>query len=117
MAVRHRDYRATRRCFQRVCLTAQLNDAGRNARATPKPHAAIHDLRHTFGVHCAQAGVPISRLQKLLDHASPHTLRYIQHAPENYFAEDAAKVAAGLTGARNREREAQTLATEQLKPA
>ncbi len=27
------------------------------------------------------------------------TLRYMKHAPESYFAEDAAKVAASLTGA------------------
>jgi len=48
------------------------------------------------------------RLQKLLGHASPHmTLRYMKHAPESYFAEDAAKVAASISGERNREAEAQ----------
>jgi integrase len=61
--------------------------------------ATIHDLRHTFGVHCAQAGVPLPRLQKLLGHASPvMTMRYMKHAPESYFAEDAARVAASLQG-------------------
>lgn len=70
----------------------------------PKPNVTIHDLRHTFGVHCAQAGVPIVRLQKLLGHASPHmTLRYMKHAPESYFSEDAARVAASLTGQSDRE--------------
>jgi len=62
-------------------------------------------------VHCAQAGVPIARLQKLLGHATPAmALRYMKHAPEAYFAEDAAKVAASLTGALDREREARAAA-------
>jgi integrase len=113
------DYRAARRLFQRACLAAQLHDGGRNPSGVPKPNATIHDLRHTFGVHCAQSGVPIVRLQKLLGHSSPHmTLRYMKHAPESYFAEDAAKIAASLTGRRNREAEAQSvLARAGLKPA
>jgi hypothetical protein len=58
----------------------------------------VHDLRHAFGVHCAQSGVPLPRLQKLMGHASPvMTMRYMQHAPESYFSEDAARVAASLT--------------------
>lgn len=63
--------------------------------------------------------MPIARLQKLLGYASPHmTLRYMKHAPESYFAADAAKAAASLTGARNRETEAQAvLARAALKPA
>ena len=62
----------------------------------PRPNVTIHDLRHTLGVHCVQAGVPIVRLQKLLGHASPHmTVRYMKHAQESYFTEDAAKVAGG----------------------
>jgi len=62
-------------------------------------HVAIHDLRHTFGVHCAQAGVPLARLQKLMGHASPiMTMRYVKHAPESYFAEDAARLAASIEG-------------------
>lgn len=102
------DYRAARRYFRRACLAAQLHDGSRNPTGIPKPNATIHDLRHAFGVHCAQAGVPIVRLQKLLGHASPHmTLRYVKHAPESYFAEDAARVAASLTGKRDRETEAQ----------
>ena len=52
-------------------------------------------------------------------HASPHmTLRYMKHAPESYFQEDAAKVAASLSGERNREGEAQAaLARETIRPA
>ena len=58
-------------------------------------------------------------MQKLLGHASPHmTLRYMKHAPESDFQEDAAKVAASLTGERNREAEAQAaLAREGMRPA
>lgn len=84
-------------------MTAVGTPGACHARTSP-----LHDLRHTFGVHCAQAGVPIVRLQKLLGHASPHmTLRYMKHAPESYFQEDAAKVAASISGERNREAEAQ----------
>lgn len=98
------DYRRARRLFQAAALEAQLHDGGRNPSGKPRPNVTIHDLRHTFGVHCAQAGVPIVRLQKLLGHASPHmTQRYMKHAPESYFAEDAARVAASLTGAHDPE--------------
>jgi len=33
-------------------------------------------------------------------------MRYMKHAPEAYFAEDAARVAASLTGKNEREEEA-----------
>jgi integrase len=60
-------------------------------------HTTLHELRHTFGVHCAQAGVPLPRIQKLMGHASPiMTMRYMKHAPEAYFAEDAARIASSL---------------------
>lgn len=79
----------------------------------------MHDCRHTFGVHCAQAGVPIARLQKLLGHATPAmALRYMKHAPEAYFTEDAARVAASLTGELNREGDARlAVARATLKQA
>ncbi len=35
------------------------------------------------------------------------TLRYMKHAPENYFTEEAARVAASLSGAADREAHAQ----------
>ena len=93
------DYRALRRAWGRICEAAGVHGA------------TLHDCRHTFGVHCAQAGVPIARLQKLLGHATPAmALRYMKHAPEAYFAEDAAKVAASLTGELDREREARAAA-------
>ncbi|HXQ28916.1 MAG TPA: site-specific integrase [Gemmatimonadales bacterium] len=101
------DYRALRRVWSRVCRAAGVHGA------------TLHDCRHTFGVHCAQAGVPIVRLQRLLGHSTPAmALRYMKHAPEAYFAEDAAKVAASLTGALDREREARAaLARKGLKRA
>ena len=46
------------------------------------------------------------------------TLRYMKHAPESYFAEDAARVAASLTGKRDREAEVQAaLARDALRRA
>ena len=89
------DYRAARRVFSRACRSAGLHKV------------RLHDLRHTFAVHAAQAGVPIPRIQKLLGHATvAMAMRYMKHAPEAYFVEDAARVAGSLTGARDREEEA-----------
>jgi len=36
--------------------------------------AGLHDLRHAFGEHCAQAGMPIVRIQKLLGHSTDSTV-------------------------------------------
>ncbi len=98
-------YQLAQRVFQRACREAGLHDI------------RIHDLRHTFGVHCAQAGIPIVRIQRFLGHSTPvMALRYMKHAPENYFAADAARVAASLSGAANREAGAQAeLARKGLK--
>jgi integrase len=98
-------YQLAQRVFQRACREAGLYDV------------RIHDLRHTFGVHCAQAGIPIVRIQRLLGHATPMmTLRYMRHAPENYFAADAARLAASLSGIADREAVAQAeLARQGLK--
>jgi integrase len=75
------------------------NNFARCVRQAKIAPCTIHDLRHTFGVHCAQAGVPLPRLQKLLGHASPiMTMRYMNHAPEAYFTEDAARLAASIQG-------------------
>jgi len=64
----------------------------------------LHDLRHTFAVHAAQSGVPIPRIQKLLGHATvAMAMRYMKHAPEAYFAEDAARVAMSLTAFKSKE--------------
>jgi hypothetical protein len=56
-------------------------------------------------------------LQKLMGHASAvMTLRYLRHAPESYFAEDAARIAASVSGAKDRQVEAE-LVRQTLKPA
>lgn len=88
------DYRAARRVFSRACRVAGLRSV------------TLHDLRHTFAVHAAQSGVPIPRIQKLLGHSTvAMAMWYMKHAPEAYFAEDAAKVAGSLTGESSREAE------------
>ena len=85
-------YSAVRRTWDATCQAAAIQGA------TP------HDARHTYAVHAAQAGVPIVRLQKLLGHATATmTMRYMQHAPEAYLQQDAAAIAAHLTGANDAE--------------
>jgi integrase len=100
-------YHRAQRVFRAACKLAGLHDV------------RIHDLRHTFGVHCAKAGIPLARIQKLMGHATPAmTLRYLKHAPESYFAEDAAKVAESLIGGRDREVEAMIeLLRKGIRPA
>ncbi|HUS07282.1 MAG TPA: tyrosine-type recombinase/integrase [Bryobacteraceae bacterium] len=79
------DYRVARRVFLRAVKAARLEPV------------RIHDLRHTFGVHGAQNGVPLPRLQKLMGHASPvMTMRYMAHAPDSYLASDAALIDASM---------------------
>lgn len=74
-------YRVVRTTWTTICAAASI--AG----------ATIHDARHTFGVHAAQAGVPLPRLQQLMGHRSPlMTLRYMAHAPGAYLAEDGAAI-------------------------
>ena len=68
------------------------------------PRTVIHDLRHSFGVHAVQAGIPLPRIQKLLGHLTPAmTIRYAQHAPEPHGQDDAAAVAASMAGRADRE--------------
>src|SRR2546430_7643730 len=85
----------------------QAEDGIRDLTVTGVQTCAL-PIWHTFGVHCAQAGIPIVRIQRLLGHSTPvMALRYMKHAPENYFAADAARVAASLSGAADREAGAQ----------
>lgn len=108
------EYDRAQGAFRRVCLLAGIHDGAKKKR---RPTATLHDLRHTFGVHAAQAGVPVVRLQKLLGHASPlMTLRYMKHAPEAYFAEDAARIAGSMTSDAEAEARAK-LAREGMKSA
>lgn len=101
------DYHSAYRVFKRATKAAKL--AG----------VTIHDLRHTFAVHWILAGLPIARLQRILGHATPAmTMRYMRHAPDGFFAHDAAKVAASLSGAFSQEAAARAeLAREALKLA
>jgi integrase len=88
-------YGKAQKVFGKGCETAELHDV------------RVHDLRHTFGVHWVQAGLPLPRLQKILGHATPAmTLRYARHAPEAFFTGDAAAMDASLSGATDREAEA-----------
>jgi integrase len=102
------DYHSAYRAFKRARKASKLIGV------------TIHDLRHTFAVHWILAGLPIARLQKILGHATPTmTMRYMRHSPDGFFAHDAAKVAASITGsAESREASARTeLARESLKLA
>ena len=46
------------------------------------PHVRFHDLRHTYGVHCARSGMPMPELQQRLGHASLRvTMRYAIYSP------------------------------------
>lgn len=98
------DYQGSRmrRVWDRTCKAAAI------AGATP------HDARHTFGVHAAQAGVPLVRLQQLMGHASAHmTLRYMKHAPEAYLDTDAATIEQHMSGLTDREAAARATAARQ----
>lgn len=92
-------YEVVRRVWDATCRAAELSGA------TP------HDARHTFGVHAAQDGVPIVRLQKLMGHATPQmTMRYMRHAPESYPDHDGALIADHVAGHTDREVEARAQA-------
>ena len=42
----------------------------------------FHDLRHTYAVHCAKAGMPLVELQQRLGHATiAMTMRYVVYSP------------------------------------
>jgi integrase len=89
------NYQRAQRVFRAACTAAGLEDV------------RIHDLRHTFGVHCARAGIPLARIRDLMGHATmAMTLRYLKHCPESYLSEDAERAAASLSGARDAEAQA-----------
>lgn len=49
------------------------------ARAGITPRATLHDLRHTFASHLAQAGVSLQVIGQLLGHTSPATTMIYAH--------------------------------------
>ena len=49
----------------------------------PRRRVRFHDLRHTFAVECARAGVPVALLSQLLGHASLGVTQvYLRFAPD-----------------------------------
>jgi integrase len=79
-------YDAVRRVWDATCEAAGILGA------TP------HDARHTFDVHAIMSGVPLVGVQKLMGHSTPHmTLRYMQHSPQAFLADDAALISASMT--------------------
>jgi integrase len=59
------------------------------AASIPETQAHPHTLRHTFGrLYMAAPGAKLSRLQKIMGHASPETTsRYVHHADVELAAE------------------------------
>ena len=50
-----------------------------------KPLTRFHDLRHTFGTHCAARGVPMRTLQEWMGHRSIKTTEiYADYAPNSH---------------------------------
>lgn len=48
----------------------------------------FHDLRHTFGTHCASSGVPLRTLQEWMGHKDAKTTEiYADYAPSPHEAE------------------------------
>jgi integrase len=64
----------------------------------------FHDLRHTFGTHCAAAGVPLRTLQEWLGHRDfQTTLIYADYAPSSYELAQVERAFAGQgNGEQNR---------------
>ena len=74
-----------RQSWDRTCAAADITGA------TPR------DLRHTFGVHAAMAGIPPTEIQDLMGHVSiAMTMRYMRFAPSSRMSEDAARIAAHM---------------------
>lgn len=59
------------------------------AAGVPHDHAHPHTLRHTFGrLYMAAPRAELSRLQRIMGHASPDTTsRYVHHADHELAAE------------------------------
>jgi integrase len=61
----------------------------------------FHDLRHTFGTHCASAGVPLRTLQEWLGHRDfKTTLVYADYAPSPHEADLLERAFRPLNGER-----------------
>jgi integrase len=60
-----------------------------SAAEVPAPQAHPHTLRHTFGrLYMAAPNAELSRLQRIMGHASPETTsRYVHHSIDELAAE------------------------------
>jgi integrase len=56
------------------------------ARAGITPSATLHDLRHTFASHLAQAGVSLQVIGQLLGHTNPATTMIYSHLSPSSLA-------------------------------
>lgn len=75
------------RVFQEVLMRV-LDRAGLPRRPNGRGYVRFHDLRHTFASHWMMRGGDLSKLQRILGHASPiMTNRYAHLAPEAYTAD------------------------------
>ena len=60
----------------------------------------FHDLRHTFGTHCAASGVPLRALQEWMGHKDAKTTEiYADYAPSPHEAELVERAFAVQSGA------------------
>jgi integrase len=67
----------------------------RALKAAMLPPRRFHDLRHTFGTHCAAQGVPMTTLKEWMGHRDIKTTeRYADYAPS---AREAAMIDAAFT--------------------
>jgi len=55
----------------------------------------LHDLRHTYGSWLTMAGVPLSVIQKLMNHQDAKTTQIYAHLSQAHLAEGAEKVRIG----------------------
>ncbi len=75
-------------------LSVTYKAAQRRAKLAP---IRFHDLRHTFGTMCAQAGMPLTTIQAFMGHASvTTTMIYAHFTPAG---DEAAKISAAFTAA------------------
>ena len=63
----------------------------------PKQQVRWHDLRHTYAVHCARAGMPMVELKQRMGHSDlKTTMRYSKYAPNDRQAYERALEGMGL---------------------
>ncbi|WP_425154737.1 tyrosine-type recombinase/integrase [Candidatus Palauibacter sp.] len=78
-----------------------------------------HDLRHTYGVHCAAGGMPLPELQNRMGHSTiQQTMEYAEYAPpERSRHYDRALDSMGLAGSRAAQSSANPSASHERRRA